>query len=376
MNARALSLLVASAATVAMQGPAQAQSTAAATGIAAGLGLTAASDKTTLSSGAGGIEASLLASDAVLAAGADIRARAAAIAGDRPVLVLGRSDTVDLTSAVWVSMRIQGLTRALNGLTGDRCTPRPPPPRRVGPPAAPVAPAAAAAAGPSLGLSDITAALKTDVTISPISISEDDRVLVNAVANPRLTSVSTSSASEPWTNLQRAPGQGRRDTFFVPGEIVNVASGQTVGILHDYNRLQDLSFEKAAACSTPEAKAAVSDVADFVKSVSSSSKGQAPIMLAAELAGFNDPLVLRVAIEQVGGTAITRANIWYSIGFPGAATVSSGLLASYRLVEPESGAVRASGLVRCMTEPVDIQAVKASLSTATRQVCQATSPSP
>ena len=324
----------------------------AATGIAAGLGLTAATGKTTVSSGAGGIEASLLTADAVLAAGQEIRNRAATAANGKPVLVLGRSDVVDLASARWVSDRIDTLQHEVSQATCADSAPG-------------GGPHIKSFLLPQPSAADIGAALATDVTISQITISEDDRLLINAVA-----SLGVDSASA-WVPLG-APAPARSSSpgiFVVPGEVVDTDS--TSDLMKRYRTLQS-SVDHLAACPSASAKAAISSVSDFVKGVSTSSKGPAPIVLAALLVNPDraNPLILRVAIEQVGGTAITRNNIWYSLGFPGAATISSGLLASYRLTDPINGQVVARGLVRCVIKPVNFSDVDAALSAPTKQICR------
>jgi hypothetical protein len=359
MNSRKLGFIAACAATVAMSGQANAQSAAAATGIAAGLGLTAASGKTTLNSGAGVIEAAVLSSDAVIAAGAEIRSRVAAVAGGRSVLVVGRTDTLDLATARWMQMRVSELHNELDAAqTG--CAPVNP----IHPLAAPAA-AGKPAAGLQAAPADITAALATDVTISPIALSVDDRLLISAVASP-------ATPSRGWMSLGATPTPDTAsNSFSIPGEIVSI--GTNSPLLADYDKIQSVANALAATqCKTDQAKAAIADVTSFVNSVSSASKGQAPIIVAAELLQYSADAayVLRVGVEQSGGTAITRANIWYTLGFPGAATVSTGLLASYRLIDPSTGAVKASGLVRCLTRTIPFRDVQASLSDPKTQVCQ------
>ena len=342
--------------------PAAAPAADATTGIAAGLGLTAASGKTTMASGAGGIEATLLTSDAIMAAGREIRWRAAAVAAGQPLIVIGRSDTLDLASASWVKARMQTLLDEIKAVDLAHCSDKDPAAHGGGGGGGGVQRELAGV--PLTGSpADITAALATDVSISPITVSVDDRLLINAVA----------AKAEPsgWVGL------GARDaavfvqdgSVIVPGEIVDVGSGND--LMRSYVALQQAS-DGLTKCTSGPAKAAVSNVTAFVKSMSTATKGQAPIMLAAELYTVEQkrPLILRVAIEQAGGSAITRSNIWYTLGWPGQATISSGLLASYRLTDPSSGEVKAQGLVRCMTKPRNFDKVAKSLGEAPRQVCQ------
>ena len=365
MYGRKLTLFVATAASLAMCGQANAQSAAAATGIVAGLGLAPATGKTTLGSGAGGIEASLLVSDAILAAGTEIHDRANSVAGGSEILVLGAADSVNLAAAVSTSQQIDQLQDELYAAC---------------PLEKPVRPRAAALQ-PSL--TDIPAVLATDRTYSSISLTTNDRLLVSAVANPTAANWSPVGTKTPGP-LAAATGS----TFVVPTEINGALPNSDVlvryhGRVTSANHMTNVS--QAGHCDPDPAKAAqdvnavktaVSDIATFVKTVSTASQGQgqAPITLAAEFypIALKNPLVLRVSIEQVGGTSVVRANIWYTLGLPGSATVAAGLLASYRLVDPVTGAVKATGLVRCMTKQANLDNVQGSLAKdASDKVCEA-----
>ena len=126
----------------------------------------------------------------------------------------------------------------------------------------------------------------------------------------------------------------------------------------------DMAAELRLKCTTDEAKAAIA-LADAVsKDITTPAEktGISPLGAAMQTSGAlrrrtsddTTPYVLRLAVEQTGGTAITRGNIWYTLGFPGAATVSSGLLTSYRLVDPGTGVTHSAGFVRCVIAPVSM----------------------
>ena len=94
---------------------------------------------------------------------------------------------------------------------------------------------------------------------------------------------------------------------------------------------------------------------------------------AAELLAMteNGALVLRVAVEQTGGTAITRSNIFYTLGWPGAATVSAGFLASFRLTDPVKGTALLAGFVRCAVTPTRFQDVRKIVAADQQQLLEA-----
>jgi hypothetical protein len=67
--------------------------------------------------------------------------------------------------------------------------------------------------------------------------------------------------------------------------------------------------------------------------------------------------ILRVYVENSGGTSFAKSSIWYTLGFPGAATVSSGLVVSFRLVDPASASTLLTGIVRCAEKPRNMRSV-------------------
>ena len=103
-------------------------------------------------------------------------------------------------------------------------------------------------------------------------------------------------------------------------------------------------------------KCAVADADVLATGLNASEKGAlSPLVTAMQLDGLlgstaiggKPTSILRVAAEQVGGTAISRSGVLYTLGFPGAAVISTGVLVSFRLVDPRSGEVVCIGIVRC-----------------------------
>jgi hypothetical protein len=300
--------------------------------------------------------------DTILAAGHAIHHEVDNAAGGKPILVIGRADTLDLATGVWIEKRLRQLDdEARIALDAHHC--KKPTDQQVRP-----APGGGARAPLVQAIqpspADITAALATDVTISPITLNEDDRMLISAVAQPRPTWAKLPSDAAASTSSPQASSTPGRSAFYVPGELADVGPGNR--LFDAYNNLLDDAGNIAKdGCDSDFAKGATSDISDFAKSVGASSgKGQAPLMVAAELvaAHSDGALVLRVAIEQAGGTAITRSNIWYTlIPFLEPVKLSAGLLASYRLTDPTKGQVVASGLVRCMTDQVGFKDVQSTV---------------
>ena len=80
--------------------------------------------------------------------------------------------------------------------------------------------------------------------------------------------------------------------------------------------------------------------------------------------------LLRVALEQAGGTAITQASIIYTLGLPGASVVSASVIVSFRQVGPVAGTTVSTGIVRCAVPQMRFQRLHAViLGNADRTAC-------
>jgi hypothetical protein len=312
--------------------PATAASSAT-TGVVAGLGITAASGKSTVSSG-GAIEASLLTSDAILKVGANIATLVAPRVGHDPVILLGHSDTLDLNMARWLPMRLRAVQTQFDSMiaaAAGKCVASPLPAQnptvegRLKSESVPV---------PAFAPTDITAAVMTDYSISGVTLTADDRMLVNAVEMSK-------NGDTEWHDADKAevlPKPGAGPHFVVIGE--RIEPDLNAPLLRDLAALQ-ASADRQRHCTSAEYKAAVSVADAFISSVSASDKGTPAILSAVALAPYVGPdtntHVLRIAIKSIGGTAVARSNIWYALGFPGAVTIGSGLLVSFRLFNARSG---------------------------------------
>ncbi|WP_293977610.1 hypothetical protein [Sphingomonas sp.] len=326
--------------------PALADDTATKTGLVVGLGLNAAKGQTTLGNGAGGIEAGVTNVQAFTAAAQIIID--ASTAGNpyrRPVLLAAHDQQVDLVSPLIVRRRIEQFRAAIAeprlACSGDIAEQRAEKDKqkqaetKLGILGVPISKGALTPFVPS----DFAQALTTDITIAPIALSADDRMLVNAV---------------------EIRGGG---TFHLVGEGTGLpAAGSR--ILAGYYGLVDDIAQRRAVCVRSDHASVIAAADSFANSLTAADKGAlSALATAIQLepyaggidttgAATNPPaaLLLRVAVEQVGGTAITRSNIFYELGLlRGAATVASGLVVSYRLVDSASGQPVATGIVYCMT---------------------------
>jgi len=337
-------------------------SDAAKTGIAAGLGLTAASGKTTMGDGAGAIEASLLDSDAMLKAGAAIREIAASARptnGNRRVLVLAKGDTVDFSMALWVIDRMRTLRSRANALPISECAKKQvvveQTTRRGFGIKALDADSGEETKKFGFARTDIVAALASDISVGAISLTAEDRTLVNAI-------LMGGNADTHWKSLSAIPPRfspAANEPFIVLNEQVATDPGTN----RAFTELQALQqwTDDHRRCDSDLFKAMIDTIDKFVASVTVSDKGPPPIVLAAQLGngGFAGlPLILRVAIDDRGGTSVTRANIWYTLGLPGAAVITSGLKVSFQLSDPMTGINLMTGQIRCVTRPTSYRDVR------------------
>ena len=342
--------------------PAQADDTATKTGLVVGLGLNAAKGQTTLGNGAGAIEAGTMNVQA-FAKAADIILAATNIeqAKGRRILLAAHDQQVDLVSPLLVQRRIARFRTAIAEPTlrcaGDIQEQKDEKAKQQ-------------KAEIKLGLfsstfskgaltpfvpSDFAQALTTDIAINPIALSADDRMLVNAI---------------------EIKGGGR---FHLVGEGTALPADDST-ILANYLALLDEIVQRRAVCVRSDHASVVAAADSFANSLAAADKGALSALATAvqlePYAGSIDrqgrrlpdhpaALLLRVAVEQVGGTAITRSNIFYELGLVrGAATVAAGLVVSYRLVDPASGQPAATGIIYCMTDQRNLRDVSKHLADA------------
>lgn len=172
------------------------------TGIVTGLGVSAALGKTTLGDRAGSIEAALLDSDSILKAGQVIHTISAARRNGCDILVLGRGDTVDYTTALWLAHCI-GQLHTMAGKV-PACTAIVVPPN-VWSKMLDGGTEEAARAAPRFGFArtDIAAALTTEVSVGKMALGTEDLPLINAVLMSG-TQPDWLAASQPITSAANA----------------------------------------------------------------------------------------------------------------------------------------------------------------------------
>jgi hypothetical protein len=351
--------------------PNAARGTPEETGIIAALGLSAADGKTTLGNGAGATEATLLNASALNEAGAIIAGlvnRQVRGEAQTRVLILNHGETVNRLSARTIEDRITRLTARLPAAC---------------PPSAPSRGQAAARnrllfadvldIDPTLA--DGGAAVAMTTAYSSVTVTVDERLLLNALAvNSGLLIRADAQASagparwmspaERWERLDADD----RALFIIPTE-TQAASSSPLFVA--YQALVNRADNLRSCAEAPGVKDVLPIVDAYVANLNAVSDKApvSPLALVLQVdaatpsSGDSEtesqpPMrILRLAVEHAGGTTATRSSIWFTLGFPGAATVGSGLLVSFRLVDPDSGAPLLTGIVRCAEPQRNIRSV-------------------
>lgn len=348
-------------------------------GLAAALGLTAADGKTTLGEGAGAIEAALLETDAINQAGAIIAALAQTKRTGN-ILLVTKGEAINAAAYAAIKRRITALTGYMAN------TPCPPPPAAVRtntkkkdknnnemngalPLDGSEEEEKDSKTRTGLSVADIVPALATSTSFSSIALTVEDRAILSAILlnrNAMLKSGATPSIPARW---QAADLTARADsdvasniTFIIPSELQGDPANSQ--ILNAYNNmLKEADSKRYCSGRDEKVKAAISAVEAYAQSLNAVADKApvAPLSLAIQqekLYQTSAPKILRVSVEQSGGTSRTSSGIWYTLGFPNAAKVSAGLIVSFRLIDTRSGTTESAGIVRCALPYAGLRSIK------------------
>lgn len=351
--------------------PASAADDTTQTGIIAGLGLGAAGGKTTAANGAGAIEAGILSSDAYNQAGAIIAAIVKPMAGGQTVLLIAHDDATNFNQPDVVLGRVDAMIRTYAALHQAKICKAPPKTGDGKNEKSLIGPFSGLMpdTGKDFLLKDVVGAALVDTTISPVTLTPSDRMLIDSILmhggpDPVVAASSWYTGMPPVpTNPAIAPtavAASERVTFVVPGEATAVElPGKSQVYAHYMDMLSAQQTIRGQGCDADEVKAAYTATDALVTSLNTvGDKAMlSPLLNAIQLEQVRGtkPLVLRVSVDQAGGTLLTRTGVIYSLGFPGAAVVSAGLLVSFRLANPATGQLEAVGAVRCITQPLRIR---------------------
>lgn len=328
------------------------------------LGLPKFDGTTTLEANAGQMESWILTAQTIDKA-ADRIVEALKGKTDNGVLIIGKEETLNLSLPTSVKAEMATLQRSLDTVrVADGCAP-PKPVRKPattglgsnfglqlspGGESAQAAAAAASGGGSILPLAGaVLSALKGNTTISGISLSPGDQLLIDSLAGKLTNSVTPSELvstgdiskteiGETWNKLVKA----REETFKCRSRIA------------PYAKDKDIEGRVAVL------DGAIAAVDAFAARATLSSDDKPSLLVRAmlldKLAEDNRP-VLRVNIEQAGGSLWKRDSLWTALGFSGV-RLTGGLIVSYRLSDPTTGGSKAGGLVVCRTDFASMKAIQ------------------
>jgi hypothetical protein len=352
-------------------------------GIIAGLGIAAAAGKTTLGAGAGTIEASIINQEALQQAGAIVAMVTNGVApkaGTRgSVLLMTRGDTLDFTLPEIIKRNMNDVTERLKNVCPTKPSTKPnqgqkSTPTFAGADGAATTDTAATSTSDKppfwgkLQAADLAGFALTDSEIGGMALTVDDRSLLSAVLmNAAQPTGSFSNALNRW-NVWTNPF---RDTSGGPVPAADIADYQVLGEPADINTAsgawqayETLTIEANVArkksCIESEAgdRKGWLEIADgLLLGARATEKGVAPIALAAQIDRVRGAgtLIVRVAVDSAGGTTINRSGFIYALGWPNAGTVSSGIVVSFRVIDPAEGKVKRLGVIRCFVRQTNIR---------------------
>lgn len=324
-------------------------------GILGLLGLQAVDGKTTLNQGAGTTEATLLISESVNEASAIIAGliNASGAATDGRVLVITKAETVNLANLVVMQRRMRDLSDRAGHALHQSCG------------APEVQSLASGAGGHSLTLADIAAAAMTTTAYSQVTVTVNDSLLVNSfLANARasLNLYPTGPGPVSWRIPDWGGQSGGPVRFILPSEAQGTNNGSLLTV---YGELSNDAAQLRSCSEHSEAVKPLLAVIDaYMAGVNAVSADQPvsplarALQLDAAMSSEQTAAILRLTVETSGGTTANRQSIWYTLGFPGAATVSAGVMISFRVIDSGTGAATLSGVIRCAARPRNIRSIE------------------
>lgn len=251
--------------------------------------------------------------------------------GQRPVLVVSGTETLDFAQVEMLQLELDWLAGRLKQLSGRRTMSM-----ALAPPAEMV--------GALVGL------LKSDVQLDAISQEVDAKLLAAAVA-------------------------GKIDNAFLPSAAIS--SGANTALIRSFKALMAAADEARAKASKEQQEELKLLLARYdglaMRLLTPDKNGVAPLAFAARLQSLSEgnPYILRVNTEKAGGTLLKRTNVLTALGAE-SAFISGGLVSSYQLTDPTTGRVIGAGVITCRTTLTSLKRVQqASWMNSDRQVATA-----
>ncbi len=345
------------------------------TGLLAGLGVAAATGKTSLEGSAGAIEAGLLSAEAFRQSADIIAGVAAVTAGARKVVLIGEKDSIDLISPRIIMDQIV-TARGLLAEDRNRPCPRIPVTTPVPSPGTQFLNLRLSKVFSKITPADAAGAVITETSINGLELPRSDNRMINALMMVQRARSLSSAVDGGWRTPSYADAPSAL-SMTVANEVVGWSAASPVrnayrGLVADLAKPgRACKDDKHRQVQDDRTKAVVQEAKELAEGMIDAKDGTSVLARAIQAEAFvNDdsnqdpgakkagPVIVRTAIEQVGGTSIARSGALYTFGWPNAATVSAGLLVSFRVIDPGAAKLIAVGEVRCMTAQTNIKQVR------------------
>lgn len=301
-------------------------------------GLKAADGKTTAAEGAGQLEVAALMDSVAQTVAMNIVTAVGTAAGTerKSVFLAMGQEPFDISTYAVVKARVERVAANIKIVAAQCPTPAPQPTKSPGQDDGPTEDK-----GESGGkkadlssraiISDFLGLLRSDREVRSVTAPTATSMLRSAIMAQTIAGMKWRSV----TDLQ-AP--------------VNFGEGS---LLQSFDSATIAANEAIAECSTNKAsvdslKGYAAQLASLAEPGEKGAPSQLERALALDGIPLDQTLILRVDVEQSGGTMVNTSNIWTTLGLEGL-RFGGGLLASYRLIDPKDQTVIASGTQMCLS---------------------------
>jgi hypothetical protein len=293
--------------------------------------------KVTLGEGAGTMEAWLLSSSAISQAGIEI---ARLLPTDKTYIVLAGDEALNLRPLLAFRAEGSAISTQLSAATTDL-------PGSCGRPGRP-GPSTSQHALPLVPLlGALGSMLRTDTEVRNLEVAASDRLLALAVAR-RLN----SRAILPSAIQMPATATGGVNNMLVALESGRAKAQAAKACFSGLPRRTPAENAALAAVT-----AALDRLRAFQTALTTAdANGRVPLadLFVAEAVAQPGRQVLRVYLDKVGGTLLTRRNVWTAFG-ASAIGLTGGVVASYSASDPVNGSSAGSGILNCSTRMTSLR---------------------
>ncbi len=254
------------------------------------------------------------------------------------VIVVRSDEKLDLSLPETLVQEMKTLTRNANGVrSGGICELPKKPADKSKPTLLPESLLGSAA--PALG--ELVSLLKVETTITGTEIEAGDALLVDAIAGQTGAWVVPSEARYAGDYSKTALGLAWTDLLAARESVLDCRDALATPKPTDAIKARVAELDRAASA-----------IDTFAAKVTQSGDDRISILTQAAIFQkwtMGEFRILRVSVEQAGGSLMKRNHVGTALGFTTGVKLSGGLVVSYRLTDPADGSATAGGLIVCRT---------------------------